>query len=279
LSIGVADHPSWLEIISQQFETKFGGWQQPDEFDPCRVGLGGCPVQWTTGYELRKLTAEFSRTFASAPAQDAAMITMHYLNLTAGDPDATWTTTDYTTVETAFDTFWAALATYYPTSVALSEINWRADGPSYKPFGTNLQPTLRVVARSAAGSGTVSAMLPPQCAVSVTEVTPAKYTVLDVEGVGTQSRNRWGRFYLPAPLQSTVVNGRYSNTFSAAVSAAVETMYNTLIDADLLPVMYSPTTGAAWLISEVHVDDICDVIRSRRFVEPFFRQAHVLHTP
>jgi hypothetical protein len=53
-------------------------------------------------------------------------------------------------------------------------------------------------------------------------------------------------------------------------------MYNTCRAADLIPVMYSPTTGNSWSVDEIHVDDIFDVIRSRRYRVPLARNAVVL---
>jgi hypothetical protein len=206
----MSEYPSWLQVVSQLFETKFGDWQQPDLLDPCRTGLGGCPVQWTTGYELRKLTVSWIRAQGETPAQDAAMCTFHFLNLTAGNPDATWTTADYTTIE---------------------------------------------------------------------GLTPAKYTVEDVEGVGAQQRNRWGRFYLPAPSNLDVVAGRVPPSFCEVVAIGAQTFYNAAIAADLIPVMYSPTTGSAWAINAIHVDDIYDVIRSRRYITPLSRHSKTVNAP
>jgi hypothetical protein len=40
--------------------------------------------------------------------------------------------------------------------------------------------------------------------------------------------------------------------------------------------MYSPTTGSSWSVDEIHVDDIFDVIRSRRYTTPLSRAANVL---
>lgn len=235
-------------------------------------------MQWTSGYELRKLTAKWTRTFSGAPTQDAAVITMHFLNLTAGNPDSTWTTADYTTVETAFDTFWATLTGKYVPGVVLAELNWRADGPAYRPKGSLLSPTLRTVARNVPGTA-VGQMLPPQAAMTVTEVTAAKYTAFDVEGVGDQLRNRWGRFYLPAMDVQVLGNGRFLTTHTGTVATSTQAMYNTCVAADLIPVMYSPTTGSSWSITEVHVDDIIDVVRSRRFDSALNRQPKTINQP
>jgi hypothetical protein len=275
----MSEYPSWLQVVSQLFETKFGDWQQPDLLDPCRTGLGGCPVQWTTGYELRKLTVSWIRAQGETPAQDAAMCTFHFLNLTAGNPDATWTTADYTTIEGLMNAYWAALDDHYDSSTKLGDYTWRADGPTFRPHGSSLSPTLRTAASSGTAGLLTGEYLPPQCAISVTEVTPAKYTVEDVEGVGAQQRNRWGRFYLPAPSNLDVVAGRVPPSFCEVVAIGAQTFYNAAIAADLIPVMYSPTTGSAWAINAIHVDDIYDVIRSRRYITPLSRHSKTVNAP
>ena len=223
-------------------------------------------MQFTSAYELRELAMKWTRNFTGKPVDDHALVTFHILNTTGGLPDATWTTTDYTTCETRFDTFWGAIKDRYPPfGPTLAEYQWRPDGPAYKPFGSSLQPTLRTTARSVVGTGTGEAMLPPQAAITVTEVIPATFTVEDVEGSGTQTRNRWGRFYLPAPGHSSLADGRISAATMGDIADAVQALYNGLITDGFIPVVYSPTTGHAWSVNEVHVDDVWDVIRSRRF--------------
>lgn len=248
-------------------------------------GLEGITIPWadaglgvavfTGDYELRKLTLEFSRlpTGAGIP-QDAAMCTFHLLNLTDGDPDDTWTEGDFSTCEDSFESWWTNLSAFYCSDIELSKYVWRKDGPAYKPFGASLSPTVRAVDASIPGVLTSDDTLPPQVAVSVTEVTAAQFTVEDVEGVGTQVRNRWGRFYLPPPASDVNASGRISSTFAAAVSDATAALYTTLLDHDFVPVMYSPTTGSSWSVDAIHVDDIFDVIRRRRFEGPLSRHSN-----
>ena len=273
------DYPGLVEILTQAFETRFGGWIQPNEMDPCRAGLGGCPVQWTSGYELRELDVLWNRTPAGGVVQDAAMTTHHFLNLTGGEPDASWTTGDYTTVETAFDALWTSIKTGHMPELSLGGYRWRADGPAFRPFGTSLSPTLRNTARAVPGTASSQIELPPQLAMTVTEVTPAKYTAHDVEGSGDQLRNRWGRFYLPAGIAGNISAGRFASAYIGTVATAVQTAYNACVAGDLIPVMYSPTTGSAWSITEIRVDDICDVIRSRRYVTPLLRNPKTINQP
>lgn len=223
-------------------------------------------MEFTSAFELRELTVKWTRNFSGKPPEDTAMCTFHILNSTAGVPDATWTTTDYTTCEALFDTWWGAIKDKYSQfGPVLAEYNWRPDGPAFKPFGASLQPTLRITPKNVPGTSTGDAMLPPQCAVTVTEVIPATFVAHNVEGVGDQTRNRWGRFYLPAPGQSALADGRIAAGHLTDFADATQALYNGLVAADFIPVVYSPTTGHAWSVDEIHVDDVFDVIRSRRF--------------
>lgn len=249
----------------------------PDWFsNPFWSGLNPGVMQWTAPYELRKLTASFERAVGLGIPQDVAQCTFHFLNLTEGDPDDTWTTEDYETVELLFDTFWQNINIVFFTDIVLKELSWRADGPAFKPHGSSVAPVLRTVERDDPGEAT-GASLPPQVAMSVTEVTAAKFTVTDVEGdPGTHLRNRWGRFYLPPPTSNALNEMRISDAACAQVADGTEIFYEAAVDAELIPVMYSPTTGSSWSIDAIHVDDIFDVIRSRRFDGPLSRHARAI---
>lgn len=244
-------------------------------------------ARWDAPYELRKLTVKWSRTPSVGVVQDQDMCTFHFLNLTGDQPDASWTSGDYTTVESLFDTFWTTLRVHYKAETKLAEYHWRADGPAFRPFGDDLSPTLRVTAKSVAGTeASAATMLPPQCAMSVTEVTSSSF---EVSGVGvpgqapgtgrTQRRNRWGRFYLPAMTSLDTNDGRFDIGACTSISQAVKTFYNGCVAADIIPVMYSPTEGSAWSIDAVHIDDIVDVVRSRRYQVALTRAPNNIDAP
>lgn len=244
-------------------------------------------MQWTAPYELRKLTVSWTREPLVGVSQDVDQCTFHFLNLTDGDPDDSWTEGDFGVVEDAFDTYWEDLKTTFAPTTALHMYSWRKDGPAYKPHGTELSPLVREVPRASPGTeGLGTQQLPPQCAISVTEVTPATFVVHGVgvpghaEGTGrTQTRNRWGRFYLPAPDIGSITQGRFTEAFAENVSLKTQSFYNACVAGDIIPVVYSPTTGDTWNITEVHVDDIVDVQRSRRYVTPLSRSAMSIDAP
>jgi hypothetical protein len=248
------------------------------------LASGGDDVAEYTGtYELRKLHVVYNRALTGGPAQDVAITTHHFLNITSGNPDATWLTADYQQVESAFDAFWTSLKPSYSADTRLAEYRWYADGPDFKPFGETSSPMLRALTKNVAGTASAAiTALPPQCAVSVTEETAARYSTVAREGRPSQLRHRWGRFYLPAPgygaLGGAAPNqGRLQPAFQTTVADAAQVFYNACrAGANLIPVMYSPTTGNAWSVDQLHVDDVFDVIRSHRFDTPISRAVRTL---
>lgn len=272
--LGVS-HSDAIDAVKELWEGRGYVWVEPN-LVPAPPALAYWIVEWTTAYELRKLQVSWERTPGTGVPQDAAMCTFHFLNITAGVPDASWITADYTTVEGAFDAYWTAILANYSTEVKLKEYKWRPDGPAFRPFGSSLSPTVRITPRAVAGTGSGSQGLPPQVALSVTETTGATFIAHDVEGVGDQVRNRWGRYYLPAPIAAGTQWGRVSPALQTAVANAAETFYETCVTAQIVPVVYSPTTGHAWSVQEIHVDDIWDVIRSRRYTTPTSRAPRVI---
>lgn len=249
-------------------------------------GDGTSVMIWDGDYELRKLTVAWSRTPTVGVVQDRDQCTFHFVNLTDGDPDATWTDADFVTVENAMDAFWSGIKEHFAPELSLSEYAWRKDGPAFRPFGDALSPTVRIVPRTTPGIAVGGRPLPPQCAVSVTEVTAASFIVHGVgvpgqaAGTGrTQMRNRWGRFYLPAPMSEETTDGRYTVAFLSDVANGVKECYDACANADIVPVMYSPTTGSSWSIDSIHIDDIVDVVRSRRYVTPITRTPRSIVAP
>lgn len=247
---------------------------------------GKSVATYTGDYTLAKLTVSWKRLPTVGVAQDVDQCTFHFLNLTGGEPDDTWTAADFIQVEDLVHDWWDPLKTFYTPEIQLSEYSWRYDGPGFRPHGSGFSPTIRSIPQSVSGTASSGTQLPPQCAVSVTEVTESKYTAYgvgvpgDTPGTGrTQLRNRWGRIFLPAPSHGMLLHGRFDAGFCASVSLRTSQLYNGLVAADIIPVMYSPTTGNAWSITELHVDDIVDVIRSRRFIEPLTRAVNAIDSP
>jgi len=160
----------------------------------------------------------------------------------------------------------------------LSEYRWYKDGPDIAPP----QEPVRVVPKAVLGTNASTvypAHLPPQVAVSVTEQTP--------------SSRHWGRFYLPAPAiwkagdavatPVLTTTGRFHSDFLTNYANAVDTFYEACRTGSIPIVVYSkakperetaagttlPAQAAMAIeVNQTQIDDVPDVLRSRRFSDP-----------
>ncbi len=212
---------------------------------------------YSSPYSARRLHVRYQRKSGSALGDDVAMTTHDFLKLTAGAPNDTWVEGDFTAIEGLFDTFWAAIDNYYRPETVVDELRWYRIGPQDPPP----QPPVRVVDKNLPGASSTSVyQLPPQCAISVTEKTSV--------------RRSWGRFYLPSPstMPLTLDTGRLDSSFQTAVADATDAWYTGAETAGIQPVVLSQgTTPAARSIDDIQVDDVIDVIRSRRWKQPLLR--------
>jgi hypothetical protein len=255
--------------------------------DPAEISAGmsadiGAPeggvivvTDFTGTFELRKLQWRLSRAPASR-VEDVDVMTFHFLKTSGGAPVAWNDATDLATIETALGTLTTGLKAYWPAFVHSDQFRWYADGPAFYtipaddwhaiPVGDN--PALRITEVDVAGTASVAAgCLPPQCALTVTEK--------------TSSRRHWGRFYLPmlstAALDGT---GLLASAAQNALATLVQTFYNSCRSSGLTPVVWSIQKGArpkrpsgtlpaqpakAYEITSLQIDDIFDIIRSRRY--------------
>lgn len=209
--------------------------------------------------EWRRMQMQFSRLVPSGFTEDRAVCTFDFLNITSGDVDNTWITSDYTTLETALDTWWTSVKPYVSAEHSLVEYRWfrqrfnSVDNP--KPFAP-AGPPQRVTTRAVAG--TSSGAVPYQVAASVTERTAIP--------------RHWGRFYVPGTGASTNLagNGRYTSALITALANATQTLYNSAVSGvgayPVVPMTQLDKTPirALLAVDAIAVDDIPDVIRRRR---------------
>jgi hypothetical protein len=221
-------------------------------------------------FELRKMQVRWLRNSGAAAGTDDAVTTHHFLYAPGGTPSAEWTATQFEAVEAAFATFFGTFDDYYGTNEGPKQIRWYKAGPEIVPP----QVPVRIVDLTPRGVGSASAdNLPPQCAISVTEK--------------TTDPKSWGRFYLPAML-ATVPNdsGRIDALPQGFIADGADAFYEACVTAGTIPVVYSTakpsrsTAGGGTLpardaralpVKQIQVDDVFDVIRSRRWNEPLLR--------
>ena len=182
------------------------------------------------------------------PAEDIAVNTLH-----CQVTDGGWTTDDRDTFNSAWQTWWTAIAAFVSSAVGPVEHRFYNVPATAGPYGA---PAFVTTHSSQVGTGSPSAELPPQCAMSIT--------------MHTAARRHWGRIYLPGLVNGTVNTGRFLNTVCGTAGAAYETMLQTLRASGQGVVIWD---RGAWIPHDTvdgRIDDVVDVQRRRRFDKAFF---------
>lgn len=226
--------------------------------EDAQFGTGvGNGVFASDDFEGRRMQVEWELS-ATGVEVTTAITTHDFINITDDETDNTWADADFETVEAAFSEFYDDITAMLNDEVRVVEARWYKFGPQINPTVEDPQPAVRVHTVNDAMSG-AGAPMPPQVAISVTERTPV--------------RRRWGRFYLPY-VDSTVISGAgtIGGTTCSDLADHVEECYATCFAAELVPVVWSPTVKRAYGVTSIQVDNIFDVIRSRRYVTPTIRE-------
>lgn len=195
------------------------------------------------GIGVRRCTLVLDRTL-DTPADDDGLMHFDFLNITGGAPDDTWTTGDYTTLESLIASWWGTVRTYVPTRWRFSRMLWHRHGPDV----LLPNPAERIVDISSPTSGVNGGTYPPQAACSIT--------------FRTGVRHSWGRTYLPIGGGSA---GRMATADSDAIANATRTLLAGAASADFHPVVVSTPLRSALGIDTVETDTTIDIIRRRRF--------------
>lgn len=201
----------------------------------------------------------WSRATPGGTAEDYAQIGFNIVNITGGDLDASWTTGDYTAVETALNEWWTTVKASIDDSHTL--VDYRHYQRSFanpmtadKRFA-EMGPPRRITTVGTAGTN-VQTELPYQVAMSVTLKTPLP--------------RHWGRVYLPGMASNKLgTNGRWASTPMSAIANATAELMDDLNGGGyfiVVPVtqISSVLTPALLNVTDIVVDDIPDVIRRRR---------------
>lgn len=221
-------------------------------------------------FELRKAQVRWGRDSGAAAGTDDAVTTHHFVKLASGSPSASWVEADFTAAEARFATFVTTYKTFFGVKLKYKQVRWYKAGPSIAPP----QAPVRIIDPNVAGTYVATAeQMPPQLAISVTEKT-------------TDAKS-WGRFYLPAGAHlNTDGNGRVDTALLTEWADALDAMYEGFITDSTPAVVYSAakpsrttaggttlaaTVARALPVKSLQLDDLFDVIRSRRWNEPLLR--------
>lgn len=215
----------------------------------------------------RQLSAHWKWN-ASTDPKDDMYCTFDIMNVTGGALDPSWTTADYTSVESKFDTFFASVAAVQTSGITLIEYRWYIrsfnDYSNPKPFAPHGSPE-RLTTKAIVGTAGVTSMA-PQTAMSVTEK--------------TNFPRNWGRFYIPGICQVVVASGvpKITSTYVDSIATAYSTLNSSLASSQfqlVVPITRLGTgsrgdPGAGTpnrrlsMVQSVKVDNVFDVIRRRR---------------
>lgn len=210
-------------------------------------------------YGYRYVAVIGQRDAVSGAWTQRAQYSIAYVNVTSGDPDFTWTTGDYTAIETASEAFWTALAARIPTSYRLEEHRWYAYGPGVTPPN----PVTRYVTLATPIAGTSTGATHMSAAMAVT--------------LKTTLRKHWGRFYVPVSVQGFPFDaaGRASSSNVDTFASAARTFLTAGSAAGVLPAVWDDAHKVVHGMTAIQVDDIPDVIRRRRQSVTQYRKTYV----
>jgi hypothetical protein len=228
-------------------------------------------------FETRRLQVSFRQLSAATSDEDVRVITFHLLKVAAGVPQDEWVAGDFTAARDALLAFWTGIKNQYPSSLSLTRTAFYKEGPDIEPP----QPPVNAADHTLPGTHASTSAMPPQVALTVTEQV-------------TGNRKNWGRFYLPPPVSPVAtLYGRPGTSTLTQIADAADVMYQAWLAAGLPGVVYLPalpersptasdpryvTVGTfpprpavAMTVDQLQVDDIYDVIRSRRYDRPTLR--------
>lgn len=191
-----------------------------------------------------------------ATVSNTAVTTHHWWWVPEEDPGET----EFAELETILDTFYGGttMRGYRSARSRLAGYRWVIDNPDGSgPVGPSFRFTSRAVVGTAAFDD-----IPTQISIAVTEETSV--------------RRRWGRFYLPfLSVNTTTQQGRIQNAVCTNIAAAAASMLTPTLSG-WTPVVYGAPEPHLLGVDAVRVDNVFDVIRSRRYDTATFRARNTL---
>lgn len=195
---------------------------------------------------------------AQNPDEDSAIFTLHIRGIAAALPDslASISNADRTAFAAAVNNFWDNIQGYVTGKCNLVAVKFYELGDNAE---ADMGPPKQVVNGTNYG-GSSAQTLPPQIASSVTLKHPS------TGGVG-KVNSRWGRIYIPGVTSDALdANGRFNATYTALLAQSAVALFRPVNGADgCKATIWSRKAWAHFDPNVLQVDDVPDVIRSRRF--------------
>lgn len=207
--------------------------------------------------QVSLLSFVFSRTTPSTFIDDVVVTSLAFVKDALAGATSYLLGSEKATVEGFADTMWTSLKVQVPAHYTLKEYRWHDYSTDWKKPG----PATRVTTVGAAATGSSTNCVPDQVATSVT--------------FKTASRLHWGRMYLPQLITTNYTStGRIVSNTVDLVSGYLHTFLNACSGAALEPVVRSTSHRGTLGIVEIQMDNIPDVIRSRRAKQTDYRKIY-----
>lgn len=210
-------------------------------------------------FSVSRATLKYARSTPSGTQEDFAQFGLHMAVHVGAGSFVALTDTQKADAETDIDTLNSAIAGLQSNGMTWTELVWHDVTVGDQFYG----PADRIALRSVNGAA-ATARNPDQIAVSVT--------------FRTSSRRHWGRVYLPGMNRNVFdpTYGRVSNASCDTLAAAFRTFALALEANTALTqlLVYSHAHQAVMSIDEISVDNVPDVIRSRRPKEQSYRKTY-----
>lgn len=181
--------------------------------------------------------------------EDVAIFTLHFRGAEPLAPDAPFDMDGPRRVNAGdkIRDFLTAIHAFIDMKVKFTEVRWY----EVPADGSNAGPAIDLYPLNIQGTGS-GGSLPPQVSTTVS--------------LRTDKRKNWGRFYIPTLVSSTCdINGRLTEACGDAIVQAASTMFDHGTGNETVGCVWSPTELTHHDPQEVAVDDVFDIIRSRRF--------------
>lgn len=222
------------------------------QYATTQIKDGGTSAAVGSGIGVRRASLVIDRAPAHASA-DPAFCHFDFLNVTGGDPDDTWTSGDYDTMEGHLTDWWNSVKTYVPVNYKLSEFRWHRVGTGIPHPNPAERTNILVSSIGGSASG-----FPPQAACSIT--------------FRTAIRKSWGRTYLPIGAEALGTGYVFTHTAVDAIAGATDTLVTDAAGDDFQLVVVSAAQTSSLAVESVSVDDVPDVIRRRRWKVETYRK-------
>lgn len=230
------------------------------------TALSPVPADMVTG---SCMTVRWSRTQFAGLADDFAEFTLYWSVQAAGVSNLSkLTDADAAVVENKMFTSWfSPIATMVSNDWRAEDALWRhwsADNPRDKQGRVKLSPPWRLQNLGWAGTGT-AARLPDQVALTTT--------------FRTASRQHWGRFYMGGITVSSLADYNQGQLPDLGCDTLASAMNSLLVDlADDARIInlwiWSNTYRGCCSVTELAVDSVFDVVRSRRAKQVRYRKVY-----